>query len=113
MRADGCFRLANRFDSIQGTTFLKAPWVSAYDQWARHQCTRSWLSAHTESAHSGRMLVELHFIAARCPPQLTSFASRTQDGRPATREHRLIMLRMASCVQCAHSAAWRDILHVW
>jgi D-glucuronyl C5-epimerase C-terminus len=32
MRTDGALVWTNRFDCIQGTTFLKAPWVSAYDQ---------------------------------------------------------------------------------
>jgi heparosan-N-sulfate-glucuronate 5-epimerase len=31
-RADGAVVWPNRFDCLQGNTFLKAPWVSAYDQ---------------------------------------------------------------------------------
>ena len=32
LRADGAVVWPNRFDCLQGTTLLKAPWVSAYDQ---------------------------------------------------------------------------------
>ena len=32
VRDDGAVIWPNRFDCLQGTTFLKAPWISAYDQ---------------------------------------------------------------------------------
>ncbi|MGA9495576.1 MAG: D-glucuronyl C5-epimerase family protein [Terriglobales bacterium] len=32
VRGDGCVVWANNFDCLQGQTFLKAPWISAYDQ---------------------------------------------------------------------------------
>jgi hypothetical protein len=32
VRADGSVVWPNNFDCLQGKTFLKAPWISAYDQ---------------------------------------------------------------------------------